>query len=822
MRRFTAILLTALMLVVSCIDLSAAGTSISLANNGFEEGSSGWTTTYAQLNIVGNAQSGAQCGEIVMSQAYGRAMYKYQFIKGVRYRVSVYVKIKEGYNTANLVIDHRNFGDKSLIKSAVQNVHVNSQNWTKLTGIYEFSGVGTGEAYIYVRIGDALTPVTFYMDSLGIEYYDKIPAPVGQTVIAEGEMATNGGFDEDASGYTVGGAKLNYISRDGAENTLGCGMVTAYGSCAVGQTAVLDANTKYRISAYVKTQRGNMDFDTAIAVKGGQDMTFDKYIKDYSYQTSNSVPKVVGSYKDINTKWKKITTDFVWRGDEKEVYVYIRANAQAGSVFYIDNFSIIPIGTVEEETISTLKKSGVLVDGFKATDVISTANGRVLASIKPVAQALNAEYVFDSKTGTVNISKNFYNIKIDTKNKMAVANNAAIPLPQVYMVGDSVVTDVISICGALNESAVKESDELVSINSHKASGRLFNLAKAMIEKKSAKIGFVGGGVTAGYGASLREKDSYRSLVMSWLRNRYTDCSFTEINNAISTTNSELEVYRIDEVLEENPDVIFVDFCPEDALRDAEDIKKSLNSLVYAIRQKCPNTDIIFLESWSDDMSESYLAGTSPVVIDAYDAVAKSWGLSVINMGQSMFDLATKNNQTMEDNYTLYLYYPNDAGHKYYADMICEFVEEGLKNPVLLAKSDEIDTAKLIDGRIVHIESAKNTGFEEKTSVDGLAYFEGDVGDELTLKFNGTSVGAMWMIGFDTGSVEYAIDGVPMGVAVAFDEHSVRTQKVHYTVFKDDLKPGEHTLTIRVAKDKNIRSLGNKIKLVDFIVGNKAE
>ena len=165
MRKLTVTILIIALLSGMYLPCRAADASV-IVNGGFAEGTVGWSTVNAELSAVDDG-GGNLCGKVEMKQAYGRAMNKYKFIKNVTYIVSVYVRLPKGRNTANLVIDHRSFGDKTMILSVAKDVKVSTE-WAKLTGMYTWSGEGTGEAYIYVRVGGALEPMTYYIDNLTV------------------------------------------------------------------------------------------------------------------------------------------------------------------------------------------------------------------------------------------------------------------------------------------------------------------------------------------------------------------------------------------------------------------------------------------------------------------------------------------------------------------------------------------------------------------------------------------------------------------------------------------------------------------------------
>lgn len=76
----------------------------------------------------------------------------------------------------------------------------------------------------------------------------------------------------------------------------------------------------------------------------------------------------------------------------------------------------------------------------------------------------------------------------------------------------------------------------------------------------------GGEVRVAYfGGSITEMDGWRRMSREWLQSRYPACSFTEIAAAIGGTGSSLGVYRFrQDVLEKNPDLVFVEFATNDS------------------------------------------------------------------------------------------------------------------------------------------------------------------------------------------------------------------------------------------------------------------
>src|ERR1700712_1286122 len=60
---------------------------------------------------------------------------------------------------------------------------------------------------------------------------------------------------------------------------------------------------------------------------------------------------------------------------------------------------------------------------------------------------------------------------------------------------------------------------------------------------SLNIGYLGGSITAGSGASKPAETSYRALTTRWFREQFPKAQITEINAAIGGTGSDLGAFR---------------------------------------------------------------------------------------------------------------------------------------------------------------------------------------------------------------------------------------------------------------------------------------
>ena len=76
---------------------------------------------------------------------------------------------------------------------------------------------------------------------------------------------------------------------------------------------------------------------------------------------------------------------------------------------------------------------------------------------------------------------------------------------------------------------------------------------------SLTVGYFGGSITEGAGASDASKTSWRAGVTDWFRVTYPDAVVREIQATIGGTGSDLGMYRCDaDLLSKNPDLVFVE------------------------------------------------------------------------------------------------------------------------------------------------------------------------------------------------------------------------------------------------------------------------
>ena len=88
---------------------------------------------------------------------------------------------------------------------------------------------------------------------------------------------------------------------------------------------------------------------------------------------------------------------------------------------------------------------------------------------------------------------------------------------------------------------------------------LDNTLYKLKNNKELTIGFFGGSITEGAGASDASRTSWRGSVMRWFRERYPDHEIREIQAAIGGTGSSLGIFRCErDLLSKKPDLVFME------------------------------------------------------------------------------------------------------------------------------------------------------------------------------------------------------------------------------------------------------------------------
>ena len=145
-------------------------------------------------------------------------------------------------------------------------------------------------------------------------------------------------------------------------------------------------------------------------------------------------------------------------------------------------------------------------------------------------------------------------------------------------------------------------------------------------------------------------------------------------------------------------------------------------------------------------------------------------------------------------------------------------------------SELLDTNSYVRGRLLPLDAANSLrgwtiqtpawenlkGASRSRFSKSLLLCAEQPGDELSLAFEGTAVGAYVLAGPDAGIVETSIDGGPYHETNLFHRFSKGLHYPRTVMFDADLVPGAHTLHVRIAASKSPDSVGHAVRVLNFV------
>jgi lysophospholipase L1-like esterase len=342
--------------------------------------------------------------------------------------------------------------------------------------------------------------------------------------------------------------------------------------------------------------------------------------------------------------------------------------------------------------------------------------------------------------------------------------------------------------------------------------------------KALKIGYFGGSITAGAGASNAAKTSWRALTTLWFKDRFPDAAITEINAAIGGTGSDLGAFRCQtDLLKHDPDLVFVEFAVNDGGGGELRVKRSMEGIVRQIWLANPYADVVFIYTTTKSLFPAYAKGELPKAVGYHQEVARHYGIPEINVGRVMAERIIKGDDSWET-LTTDGVHPNDAGYALYMETIKAFLESHLSDPAGPALIDLPDPLTKDPFCGAHFEDATTLsapGWKKEDKSLGGHYphyiAASEPGTELVQRFSGTTIGVYWLIAPDSGDIEWSIDdGKPRRLS-SWDKYALKYARANYAILADDLSSGEHTLKITVLGEKNAQSKGTWIRIGAFLV-----
>ena len=345
-------------------------------------------------------------------------------------------------------------------------------------------------------------------------------------------------------------------------------------------------------------------------------------------------------------------------------------------------------------------------------------------------------------------------------------------------------------------------------------GSLANSFYKFAHEKKGCVAFLGGSIT--------EMKGWRNMVQEDLRKRFPDTVFKFIDAGIGSTGSTPHAFRFEnDILQKGtPDLLFVEAAVNDHTNkfSPEDQVRGMEGIVRHARQVSPNMDIIMLHFVYAPFLKMLELGIQPDVIMNHERVANYYRITSINLAQEIAERLRDKEFIWEQFGGTH---PSLFGHTFYAKAIGNLFDSEQQS----MESQRIQ-AHSLPGRPLDQLSYSQGAFidiREATELDGFKYVESwkpaptpkastrnsfvqvpmleakEAGASLKLDFTGKAIGIFCVAGPNAGILEYSIDGKPFR---KIKTHTTWSNKVYLPwvyMFSKNLKPGQHTLTIRIGK-----------------------
>jgi len=352
------------------------------------------------------------------------------------------------------------------------------------------------------------------------------------------------------------------------------------------------------------------------------------------------------------------------------------------------------------------------------------------------------------------------------------------------------------------------------------------------------------------GGSITLAEGWRVKTFEWFQKKYPSCRMKQINAGIGGTGSDLGIFRLeDEVLQYDPDLIFVEFAANDTAvkpsdsSETETVYAAMEGIVRKIWLKNPSTDICFIYTVNTPMAECLRSGKPCWTADIMENIAVHYGIPSINVGIEIInqELAGKlvyrverdseeEKKIRETGKMIFSYdgvHPTlDDGHNIYTEIITSCISEMensrnqfehiLKSPL---SPNPWENVEIISPDNLNLSPEWETvtwedeGFKFENSKKFKKYFKADkAGANIKFKFKGTGFGIYCVFGLNSGQLEISIDNDKPFKVPLFDRYGHK-YRIHYSLLKTKLPDTEHSAIIRLDSEEpdRVKLLGKPLE-----------
>ena len=337
--------------------------------------------------------------------------------------------------------------------------------------------------------------------------------------------------------------------------------------------------------------------------------------------------------------------------------------------------------------------------------------------------------------------------------------------------------------------------------------------------------------SAYFGGSITAQAGWRVKTLRWFQEQYPRAKVSEINAAIGGTGSDLGVYRLrHDVLEQKPDLVFVEFAVNDGGTAPEDIHRSIEGIVRQTWKADPSTDICFVYTITQALAGPLLEGRFPRAASAMERIADPYGIPSIHLAMEVARLAREGRliwnqklpKTDEEKKAVegkFVFAPDgvhphpETGHELYLAAVVRSMgpikAAGKPGPHALPAPFAADNWE--NAKMVPLSAARPSDGWKKLdpAADALArrwtarmpeFWKAEKPPAaITFKFKGTAAAIYDLLGPDCGQVIVTLDDKPARTVARFDRYCTYHRLGTLAIGKN-LPDEVHTVKLELSAD----------------------
>lgn len=440
--------------------------------------------------------------------------------------------------------------------------------------------------------------------------------------------------------------------------------------------SALETGSSYRLTMWLKIKQadGNLNFKlnsvdtandcTAKAIDSFADEQITKG-RLATYYTNKAGVKYYGVDSNTATDWYRacITDYYVSGGKYAKLYIWVPANTE----FYIDKIEFTKINTVT-----------VNVEGAGR---VSASNGLTYKELNSASLTLSAGISAKETVHLTALADKGHTFAGWYRDGALVCSDTAFDvIPEESLtytavfegsapVYDEITSESISQTLTTGDAATVTNEQFINeaLLSTGNSDRIAAAMKKAANGEAITVGFIGGSITEGSGASDKTK-SWAYTVYNWFTRAFPESNIEYVNAAIAGSYSRLGVtYTETQLMAAEPDIVFIDYSVNDGSGMYMDSYETIIRTVLAGENR-PGLAMIDFTRKSTDQYSYY----NQELI--YDALGVYYGLPIINIHSAITPFFESGLLNWSD-YSDDSIHPNDTGHAMVAAAVINYLEQ---------------------------------------------------------------------------------------------------------------------------------------------------